>query len=63
MKDIDGIVGLIDSLAQVERCLECGHPWLNDEPAHHADCRYYFLEEEIEDEDANSRTLLNQETL
>ena len=28
MEDMPGIVNFVDSMDQVERCPECGRPWL-----------------------------------
>jgi hypothetical protein len=32
-------------LGESDRCIECGHAWVDEEPAHFADCRYYVLED------------------
>ena len=35
-----------------ERCPECGHAAVRDEPVHYADCRYFILEEVWEDDNS-----------
>jgi hypothetical protein len=50
MEDKPGIMSFLESFEQTDRCPECGHPWLHDEPAHYGDCRYYFVSEELEEE-------------
>jgi len=52
MEDTPGIVSVIESLEQTERCPECGRAWLNDEPSHYADCRYYDACDEPQEDDA-----------
>ena len=49
MEDMPGIVNFVDSMDQIERCPECGCPWVHDEPAHYGDCRYFFVGEETEE--------------
>jgi hypothetical protein len=36
----------------IERCPECGHVWNDVGPVHYTDCRYFWLEED-RDEDAS----------
>ncbi|HUI11050.1 MAG TPA: hypothetical protein VL221_12030 [Bacteroidota bacterium] len=52
MEDTPGIVSIIESLEQTERCPECGRPWIHDEPVHYADCRYYDAYDEQGEDDA-----------
>jgi len=38
-----------------ERCPECGHVWKDVGPAHFADCRYFSLDDERDEEMATPR--------
>lgn len=42
--------GLLNTHDQIERCPECGHSWTEVGPAHFADCRYFSLDDD-RDED------------
>jgi hypothetical protein len=35
---------------EVERCPECGHEWNDVGPVHFADCRFFWIEEERDDD-------------
>jgi hypothetical protein len=56
MEEDKGILAVIDSLEVVEHCSECGHAWMNDEPVHYADCRFFLLDEQPEEDDDISET-------
>lgn len=51
MEEDTGILGVIDSLEVVRHCSECGHAWVYDEPAHFADCRFFALEDQQDEDD------------
>jgi hypothetical protein len=51
MEENSGIAGIVDSLDTVEHCSECGHAWMQDEPVHYADCRFFMLDEPVDDDD------------
>jgi hypothetical protein len=51
MEENTGIVGILDSLETIEHCSECGHAWMYDEPAHYADCRFFVLDEQLDEEE------------
>jgi len=53
MEDTPGMVSMIESLEQSEHCPECGRPWLHDELAHYADCRYYDACDEQPEDDTD----------
>jgi hypothetical protein len=38
----------------LERCSECGHLWTDSGPAHYADCRYFSLDDD-RDEESNAQ--------
>jgi hypothetical protein len=35
---------------RVERCPECGHAWDDVGPVHFADCRFFWVEEDRDDD-------------
>jgi len=35
---------------EVERCPECGHEWNDVGPVHFTDCRFFWVEEERDDD-------------
>ena len=41
-----------------EICPECGHIWVDYGSGHYHDCRYYTLEDELEEEVMNEEDLL-----
>jgi hypothetical protein len=48
----------VDVIEQADLCPECRHAWVNDEPAHYTDCRFFLLENwSNEDEDDDVFTL------
>ena len=51
MEENSTTLGSVESSEQVDRCGECGHAWLNDEPAHYADCRFFFMANEFEEDE------------
>ena len=44
--EVEDGVSVAQRAGNVERCEECGHPWVNDEPVHSPDCRYFWLDDE-----------------
>jgi hypothetical protein len=58
MQEKPAVVEVIDSFDEVEHCPECGHAWVNDEPAHYADCRYFILAEDQVDEEQEESDVL-----
>ena len=50
MEEDEGYWRTGELLDGVEHCPECGHASAHDEPAHFADCRYFVLPDEEEEE-------------
>ncbi|HCV42195.1 MAG TPA: hypothetical protein DGH68_01835 [Bacteroidetes bacterium] len=51
MEENTGAGGIVDTFDTAEHCSECGHTWKYDEPAHYADCRFFVLDEQLDDEE------------
>jgi hypothetical protein len=51
MQENPGILDVAEPLDGVEHCPECGRPWVDGEPVHFVDCRYFVLEDDCEDGD------------
>ena len=43
-----------------EVCPECGHAWTEAGPGHEHDCRYYILEDDVDEVEAEDEALLRQ---
>lgn len=51
------------SVEELERCSECGHLWTDDGPAHYADCRYFSLDDDRDEESNTQHVVLHPFTL
>jgi len=40
-----------EQLEDIDQCPECGHSWTDEGPAHYHDCRYFTLEDEVNEEE------------
>jgi len=39
------------SVPAIDRCPECMHPWTDFDECHFHDCRYFWVDNELDDED------------
>ena len=62
MEEDTELLEVIDSTEQMERCQECGHAWISDEPVHYADCRFFMLDEQLEDDEEQDAEVMGWKT-